>query len=72
MNATTTATTSNIAQSLTPQMTKKGIQGGNSQTAVIGGGSGSGNSGGGGLTPGGHHDQQASTPMSGKNFTKLL
>lgn len=60
MNATTTsASTTNIGQSLTPQMTKKGIQGG-------GGGSGSGNSGGGGLTPGGHHDQQASTPMSGE------
>ncbi|XP_073843323.1 tyrosine-protein kinase Abl isoform X7 [Musca autumnalis] len=64
LNATTTTT--NIAQSLTPQMTKKGIQGG-------GGGSGSGNSGGGGLTPGGHHDQQASTPMSetGSTSTKL-
>ncbi|XP_019892876.2 tyrosine-protein kinase Abl isoform X3 [Musca domestica] len=67
LNATTTsASTTNIGQSLTPQMTKKGIQGG-------GGGSGSGNSGGGGLTPGGHHDQQASTPMSetGSTSTKL-
>uniref|UniRef100_A0A1I8NNX9 non-specific protein-tyrosine kinase n=1 Tax=Stomoxys calcitrans TaxID=35570 RepID=A0A1I8NNX9_STOCA len=70
LNSTTTTT--NIAQSLTPQMAKKGIQG-NTQTTVIGGGNGSGNSGGGGLTPGGHHDQQASTPMSetGSTSTKL-
>ncbi|XP_075164277.1 tyrosine-protein kinase Abl isoform X2 [Haematobia irritans] len=73
LNSTTTTT--NITQSLTPQMAKKGIPGGNTQTTVIGGsgGNGSGNSGGGGLTPGGHHDQQASTPMSetGSTSTKL-
>lgn len=66
MNASTAPAT-NIGQSLTPQMGKKGIQGNVQGPVVIGGGSGSGNSGGGGLTPGGHHDQQASTPMSGKS-----
>lgn len=66
MNATATVTT-NIGQSLTPQMAKKGIKQGNSQGSQgnSGGGVGGTNSGG-GLTPGSHHDQQASTPMSGK------
>ncbi|XP_046808282.1 tyrosine-protein kinase Abl isoform X2 [Lucilia cuprina] len=78
LNATTTTTTPNIGQSLTPQMSKKGImQGGNTQGSLGnsgGGGCGGGGNSGGSLTPGGHHDQQASTPMSdtGSGSTKLL
>ena len=86
MNATTTASaaTTNIGQSLTPQMAKKGIMQGNTQTSSQGNSGGGGGGGGGGsvgagginsggvLTPGGHHDQQASTPMSGKIFFSLL
>ncbi|KAM7357516.1 tyrosine-protein kinase Abl isoform 2-T2 [Cochliomyia hominivorax] len=73
LNATTTSAVA--TQSLTPQMSKKGIMSGNTQGGSQGnsGGGGGGNSGG-GLTPGGHHDQQASTPMSetGSSSTKLL
>lgn len=80
MNATTaSAATTNIGQSLTPQMAKKGILQGNTTTQASQGNSGGGGgsvsvvgaggvNSGGVLTPGGHHDQQASTPMSGKRL----